>query len=249
MIEVGEVPILIHIMRWYYSFGFNDFVICAGYRSWEIKHYFINYELRQNHLEIDHRKHLTLPITTIGRNLAQEKWRVRILDTGTECMTGGRVARALDLICSTDKFTDFALTYGDGLADVHLEKEYEFHKSQDLVGTVLGVRPQARFGELTVNKNNQVESFAEKPQLTQSFINGGFFFFKKEFRKFLNNEASCVLEREPLVNLAAAGQLLMFPHLGFWQPIDTLRDKNFIEKLIESGKAPWIPTPDLAKQC
>lgn len=241
MIELGDVPILVHIMRSYYAQGFNDFVICAGYRSWEIKNYFLSYEFRANHLEIDHRESGSSPARTLGRNIGQEKWRVRVIDTGLDCMTGGRIARAFDEIAESENFTDFALTYGDGVSDVDLKKEFEFHKSHGKVGTVLGVAPHARFGELDITDDNRVEGFLEKPEHRQGLINGGFFFMKRDFRKYLTTAPSLILEREPMVKLAADGELMMFRHNGFWHPMDTLRDKNHLQNLLDSGKAPWLP--------
>lgn len=239
MIEIGDIPILVHIMRWYYRFGFNDFVICAGYRSWEIKQYFLDYEYRLNNLVIDHREDLNGRPMSLGKNLAQEKWRVRVIDTGLETQTGGRVARALDEISRTDSFTDFALTYGDGVSDVDLEKEIGFHRSHGRIGTVLGVRPTARFGELDVAEGGKVEGFLEKPESRQSLINGGFFFFKKEFRRYLTDDVANILERKPLESLAHDHQLMMYAHAGFWQPMDTQRDKNQLQGLWDAGKAPW----------
>jgi glucose-1-phosphate cytidylyltransferase len=241
MIELGEVPILVHIMRSYYSFGFNDFVICAGYRSWEIKNYFLNYQFRANHLEIDHREALHGPARPLGRNHAQEKWRVRVIDTGLECMTGARIARAFDEIADTDRFADFALTYGDGVSDVNLTEELAFHSKHGKIGTVLGVAPSARFGELDVSPEGRVDGFLEKPEERQGLINGGFFFLKRDFRKYLTQDAALILEREPMLKLAADKQLMMFPHKGFWHPMDTLRDKNHLQGLLNKGKAPWLP--------
>jgi glucose-1-phosphate cytidylyltransferase len=240
MIEIGEFPILLHIMRWYYSFGFNDFVICAGYRAWEIKKFFLNYEFRQNHLQIDHRESLDNKPRSMGRNSLQEKWSIRIVDTGLESMTGTRVARALDQI-QGDKFEDFALTYGDGLCDVDLVKEAAFHFSHGKVGTVLGVHPMARFGELDIAPNGEVQEFLEKPQSRQGYINGGFFFFKRAFRDYLSTDVDCILERKPLFNLAENRQLMIHKHEGFWQPMDTLRDKTQLQEMWDSGKAPWLP--------
>jgi len=240
MIEIGEFPILLHIMRWYYSFGFNDFVICAGYRAWEIKKFFLNYEFRQNHLQIDHRESLDNKPRSMGRNSLQEKWSIRIVDTGLESMTGTRVARALDQI-QGDKFEDFSLTYGDGLCDVDLEKEAAFHFSHGKVGTVLGVHPMARFGELDIAPNGEVQEFLEKPQSRQGYINGGFFFFKRAFRDYLSTDVDCILERKPLFNLAENRQLMIHKHEGFWQPMDTLRDKTQLQEMWDSGKAPWLP--------
>jgi glucose-1-phosphate cytidylyltransferase len=248
MIEIGETPILLHIMRWYYSFGFNDFVICAGYRSWEIKNFFLNYDFRLNHLVIDHRASETLAAGVLGTNLEQEKWRVRVIDTGLETMTGGRLARAIDEVSKEDKFTDFALTYGDGLCDINLDQELSFHEEHGLVGTVLGVPPVARFGELDISADAKVVGFLEKPENRQGLINGGFFFFKKEFRKYLSDSKDCVLERKPLSSLAEDRQLMMYKHTGFWMPMDTLRDKVQLQQLWDSGKAPWSVPNHLLRQ-
>lgn len=241
MIEIGEIPIILHIMRWYYAFGFNDFVICVGYRSWEIKEYFINYESRMNHLVIDHRDSVDNPPFSLGKSLEQEKWRVRVIDTGLETMTGARIARAFDRVWEDGAFETFAVTYGDGVSNVNLAKELEFHVQHGKIGTVLGVHPTARFGELDISNNGVVEGFLEKPESRQGLINGGFFFFEKDFRKYLSEDSSCVLEREPLEKIASDHQLVMFQHDGFWQPMDTLRDKLLLQKIWESRRAPWHP--------
>lgn len=243
MVEIGDLPILVHIMRWYYSFGFNDFVICGGYKLWEIKSYFLSYDYRQNHLMIDHRVDHRIdsgssPIV-FGESQDQENWRVRVIDTGVECMTGGRVARALEILSKTDHFENFAVTYGDGLSDVDLKQELEFHLAHKKTGTVLGVHPIARFGELAVNSDGKVSGFLEKPQSKLDLINGGFFFFKREFSKYLSTAPECVLERVPLSTLAEDSELMVHKHSGFWQPMDTLRDKNHLQQLWDSGKAPW----------
>lgn len=248
MLEIGDLPILIHIMRGYYAHGFDDFVICAGYKAWELKSYFLNYAFRLNHLVIDHRalgredhRRDQSPAEVIGRNAAQEKWRVRVFDTGVECMTGGRVARALDLM-EGEGFDDFALTYGDGLSDVDLRAELAFHREQGKTGTVLGVVPSARFGELDADpaRSPRVSGFLEKPVSKQAWVSGGFFFFKRGFRSRLSDDAGCVLEREPLAKLAGSGELVMHAHRGFWHPMDTLRDKVYLQSLWDSGKAPWL---------
>jgi glucose-1-phosphate cytidylyltransferase len=239
MIEIGETPILLHIMRWYYSYGFNDFVICAGYRSWEIKNFFLNYEFRLNHLVIDHRSAVNQPPGVLGTNLEQEKWRVRVIDTGLETMTGGRLARAFDEASREASFDDFALTYGDGLCNINLDLELAFHREHGNVGTVLGVPPVARFGELDITPDAKVVGFLEKPENRQGLINGGFFFFKNEFRKYLETKSDCVLERNPLSRLAQDRELMMYKHTGFWMPMDTLRDKIQLQQLWDSGKAPW----------
>lgn len=239
MIEVGGLPVLLHLMRWYYSFGFDDFVICAGYRAWEIKQFFLNYEYRANHIGIDHRTQHDARATCFGRNLSQEKWRVRVIDTGEECMTGGRIARAYDEVARDTPMEHFAATYGDGLSDVNIKQELDFHLKHGQVGTLLGVPPLSRFGELDVTPDGKVKRFVEKPKSTAALINGGFFFFKKEFRDYLRADADCVLEQEPLSKLASDGKLLQTTHMGFWQPMDTLRDRNHLESLWASGNAPW----------
>ena len=243
MIEIGGLPVLLHLMRWYYSFGFDDFVICAGYRSWEIKKYFLNYEYRVNHIGIDSRTRHDTPAACFGRNLSQEKWRVRVIDTGEECMTGGRIARAYDEISRDTPLEYFAATYGDGLSDVNLKQELDFHLQHGLIGTLLGVPPLSRFGELDVGDDDKVKRFAEKPKSSAALINGGFFFFKKDFRKYLKPDSDCVLEQAPLSKLAADGQLISSKHLGFWHPMDTLRDKIYLESLWTENKAPWRARP------
>jgi len=238
MVEIGDTPILVHLMRWYFAHGFNDFVICAGYKSWEIKRYFLHYEHLSNHLEIDHRSNGTNGAKSFGQNLGQENWRVRVIDTGHETMTGARVAKAFDLIHSMQPFENFGLTYGDGLSDANVAQEFSFHSEHKKIGTVLGVRNQARFGELDIT-NEKVEGFLEKPESRQGYINGGFFFFKSKFREFLDTNESTILERAPLANLAKAGELMVHKHDGFWAPMDTLRDRNQLQSLWNTGKAPW----------
>ena len=239
LIEIGEIPILVHIMRSYYAHGFNDFVICAGYKSWEVKEFFLNYEHRCNHLASDHRTDKKSAARPFGENVRQEKWRVRVIDTGIKAMTGARVARAFDEIVEDEPFDHFAVTYGDGVCDVDLKAEFAFHVEHGKVGTVLGVPPPARFGELGVTEQNDVEGFLEKPENRQGLINGGFFFFNKKFRSFLETNDPCILERSPLSALAESRQLKTFIHHGFWHPMDTLRDKNHLQQLWDEGKAPW----------
>jgi glucose-1-phosphate cytidylyltransferase len=227
-------------MRWYYKFGFNDFVICAGYRSWEIKQYFLTYGFRKTHIEIDHRSDTNLAAMPYGPAAAdQEKWRVRVIDTGVDCMTGARIARAFEAV-SNEPFENFAVTYGDGLCDVPLDVELKAHLEKGKIGTVLGVHPSARFGELTLDGHDAVIDFAEKPQSRTDHINGGYFFFKRGFRDYVSVNPECVLERTPLQQLAKDNQLTMFKHPGFWHPMDTLRDKIYLESLMESKKAPWL---------
>jgi glucose-1-phosphate cytidylyltransferase len=242
MVTIGEYPILLHIMRWYYAHGFNDFVICAGYRAWDIKEFFLSYEFRQNDFAIDHRISTNAGPAVFNRNTRQENWRVLVIDTGRDTMTGGRVARALDEVGDSIAFTEFALTYGDGVSNVNLTQELEFHRQHKRIGTVLGVPPPARFGELGVDESDLVQGFVEKPEDRQGLVNGGFFFFSGEFRRYLSTDESCILEQKPLADLAHDGGLMVHRHSGFWQPMDTLRDRNFLQSIWESGKAPWLPS-------
>lgn len=239
MIEIGGIPILLHIMRWYYAFGFTDFVICAGYQSWIVKEYFLNYEFRCNHLVIDHRASVSAPPTIVNRSASQERWRVHVVDTGLESMTGARLARAIEVLSPIMSFDQFALTYGDGVCNVNLVEEYQFHLAHGKVGTVLGVPPPARFGELGVNNGNCVEGFVEKPEARHGIINGGFFFFQRDFERYLSTDADCILERSPLSHLAEDKELMVFRHTGFWHAMDTLRDKNYLQDLWGTGTAPW----------
>ncbi len=242
MLEIGETPILVHIMRSYYRHGFNDFVICAGYRSWAIKDYFLSYEFRANHLDLDHRRDGSQRPRAIGKSEGQENCRVRVIDTGLDCMTGARIARAFAAIeqeKGEPEVKHFAVTYGDGVSDVNLTEEFAAHLKHGKTGTVLGVAPQARFGELDINPQGVVEGFLEKPEERQGLINGGFFFFEKSFRKYLTTDPQLILEREPLVGLAKDRQLMVHRHTGFWHPMDTLRDKTYLQGLWDKGQAPW----------
>lgn len=242
MVEIGGIPILVHIMRHYYRHGFRDFVVCAGYRSWEIKEYFLTYEFRVNNVSIDHRALPNQPAARFGRNDSQERWRVRVIDTGAETGTGGRVARAFDEVLAKDPAAHFALTYGDGLSDVSLSDELRYHLGHGRLATVLGVPPLARFGELEVS-GDRVTAFAEKPYARDSLINGGFFFFRREVRPYLSDASDSALEHTPLVTLARDGELHTFKHFGFWQPMDVLRDKMYLESLWREGRAPWSVSP------
>ncbi len=247
MVEIGDIPILIHIMRHYYRFGFNDFVICAGYKAHIIKSYFINYESYINNIEIDHRKDSLTKYRSIFLKSRHEKWRVRILDTGINAMTGGRIAFALELIRKDTEFSHFGLTYGDGITDANLKKEFEFHLNHKKIGTVLAVKNQAKYGEIKLTSNDSVTSFIEKPTEKQGFISGGYFFFKKEFSNYLYPKEDLILEKEPLYTLAQNNELKAFKHFGFWKSVDTLNDKNQLQKLWESGQIPWFSADNIKK--
>ena len=243
MIEIGGLPVLLHIMRHYYRSGFRDFVVCAGYKADVIKQFFLNYEFRCNNIEIDHRDLPNNPPKAFGASQTQEAWRVRIIDTGLNTMTGARLAKAFDAIEVTLESDTFAVTYGDGLCSVDLDAELAFHSKHGKLGTVMGVRPVARFGELDLSPDGQVRAFLEKPEFKQSLINGGFFFFNKKVRDYLSDDSECILERKPLEKLAKDGHLMMFQHDGFWHPMDTLRDKNYLQGLWDTGEAPWLGAP------
>jgi glucose-1-phosphate cytidylyltransferase len=228
MIEIGGKPILWHIMKTYSHYGLNDFIICCGYKGYVIKEYFANYFLHNSDITFD----LKSNNQTIHNN-SSDPWRVTVVDTGEETMTGGRVKRIT-------KFIDeeiFCLTYGDGVADLNIAQTIDFHKAHKKLATVTAVQPPGRFGQLDMN-GTQVERFVEKPVGDGGYINGGFFVLNKKVLEFIK-EDSTIWEKEPLMDLASQGQLNAFTHNGFWQPMDTLRDKNHLEKLWETGKAPW----------
>jgi len=229
MAEIGEKPILWHIMKIYSHYGFNDFVICAGYKGYMIKEYFHNYWLHNCDVTFDMRTH-----EFEVHQDANEPWRVTVVDTGAESMTGGRVKRIQPYVCDEP----FLLTYGDGVADVDIAALVEFHKSSGREATLTAVLPAGRFGALEMSGADQVDCFSEKPLGDGDWINGGFFVMNPSIFDLLEGDAT-ILEREPLEKLATNGQLGAFKHHGFWQPMDTLRDKRHLEELWDSGKAPW----------
>lgn len=228
MVEIGGKPILWHIMNIYSSHGFNEFVIALGYKGEVIKEYFLNY--------YNHNSDLTIFLKTgevkASKNCYRD-WIVHLIDTGLDSMTGGRLHRL------KEKLQDetFMLTYGDGVSNIDINKLLEFHKSHGKIATVTAVRPSARFGGMKFNGDRVIE-FTEKPQTGEGWINGGFFVFEPKVFDYLHGD-DAILEREPLENLAKDGQLIAYKHEGFWQCMDTMRDKQLLEKLWESGKAPW----------
>jgi len=227
MIEIGGKPILWHIMKIYSTHGIRDFVICCGYKGYVIKDYFANYFLHVSDVAFD-----------IANNKMQvlqndaEPWKVTVVDTGLETMTGGRLKRARRYLDEED----FCLTYGDGVADINLTQLIEFHRQQKTLATVTAVRPAGRFGAL-VTSGNKVLSFREKPE-GSSWINGGFFVLSPRVIDYIEGDQT-IWESDPLERLAREGQLAAYPHEGFWHPMDTLRDKNQLESLWSEGKAPW----------
>jgi glucose-1-phosphate cytidylyltransferase len=229
MIEIGGKPILWHIMKQYSAHGVNDFVICCGYKGYLIKEYFANYFLHMSDVTID----MALNHTEVHQKKA-EPWRVTLVDTGDETMTGGRLKRVLAYVENDEAF---CFTYGDGLADVDITALIEFHKKNGKLATVTAVLPPGRFGALA-RDGDAVRGFIEKPHGDGGWINGGFFVLSPKVIRHIMNDSSS-WEIDSMARLAAENQLQAFEHNGFWQPMDTLRDKNLLEDLWSSGKAPW----------
>jgi glucose-1-phosphate cytidylyltransferase len=228
MVKIGEDPILIHIMRRYAKFGFNDFIIALGYKKEIIKNYFFNLKLESSDLTIDFSGDKIE--FHDGSNL---DWKVTLVDTGKDTLTGGRLLRLRKYI-GTDTFM---LTYGDGLTDINFQSELLLHRKAKKMVTVTAVRPSARFGELTI-KNNIVTSFEEKPQVQHGWVNGGFFIMEPEFLDLIEDD-STILEQEPLKTVTQSEQLHAYLHKGFWQCMDTRRDMELLEKIYNAGHAPW----------
>jgi glucose-1-phosphate cytidylyltransferase len=231
MVEVGGMPILWHIMKSYSQFGFNQFVLCLGYKGNVIKDYFVNYSIRSNDFTLKLKNH----DLTIHNNHSEVDWEITFAETGPNTMTGGRLKKV-------EKYVDgdtFMLTYGDGVCDVNLKELLAFHKANGRIGTVTGVVPPSRFGDL-VTEDNIVKKFSEKPQFdNRGMINGGYFVFNKSFFKYLTDSDDCILERNPLESLVKDGQLAVFPHKGFWQCMDTYRDFELLNSLWNENKASW----------
>jgi len=229
MVEIGGKPILWHIMKQYSAHGVNDFIICCGYKGYVIKEYFANYflhmsdvtfDMKENKMKVHHKR--------------AEPWTVTLVDTGDSSMTGGRLARVADYVKDEDAF---CFTYGDGVSDVNITDTIEFHRSHGKQATLTATFPPGRFGALDIS-NGKVNSFKEKPRGDGAMINGGFFVLSPEVLKHISGD-NCTWEQEPLNNLAEESQLMAYEHHGFWQPMDTLRDKIYLEKLWDTGKAPW----------
>lgn len=232
MVPIGGRPILWHIMRWYARFGFRRFVLCLGYKSEVVKEYFLGYHA----LNSDFTVRLSDNEVTVHSVDHTDDWEVTLAYTGEATMTGARVARAAARYLGDHE--EFAVTYGDGLTDADLAAELAFHREHGGLGTVLGVSPPSRFGELRL-EGDRVAAFAEKPDFGDKWINGGFFYFRRGFLEYLSEDESCVLERRPLVRLASDGGLSMYRHRGFWQCMDTQRDRDELERLWATGAAPW----------
>lgn len=230
MVEIGGRPILWHIMKTFAHYGHKEFVLCLGYKGESIKNYFLNYNEINNDFTID----LSNGNLEIHNNQDETDWKITLVNTGLNTMTGARVKRI-------EEFVDgdlFMLTYGDGVTDIDINKLVEFHKSQNKIGTVTGVSPPSRYGELAIAED-KVVSFKEKPQNNGSFISGGYFVFRPEFFKYLRAEIDCVLEQDPLERLVADGELAVYTYRGFWQCMDTYRDFLYLNELWDQGQAKW----------
>lgn len=230
MVEIGGKPIIFHIMMNYSKFGFNHFYIALGYKSEYIKNYFLNFKYINTDIKICMENNKVEVLKPSSLN-----WTISMINTGLNTMTGGRIKKLKSFISNET----FLLTYGDGISDININKLIEFHKSQKKLITVTAVRPMARFGELTIDDDNKVLSFKEKPQINQGWINGGFFVVEPEFLNLIEGDES-ILEKEPLERALSMGQLAAYKHEGFWQCMDTKRDKDYLETLWNSGVPPWV---------
>ena len=230
MVEIGGFPILWHVMKIYSSYGFNEFVVCLGYKGYIIKEYFANYFLHQSDVTFDmqqNQMHI--------HNSQAEPWKVTLVDTGAESMTGGRVKRVQEYLNNET----FMLTYGDGVGNIDIKALVEHHKTQNKFLTVTAVQPSGRFGALNLDDSNRVVSFLEKPKGDGSWINGGFFVCEPQVLDYIKGGDATVWEKEPLENIAKKGEMSAFKHFDFWKPMDTLRDKIDLEELWYTSKAPW----------
>lgn len=231
MVEIGGKPILWHIMKIYSSYGYNDFVIMCGYKGYMIKSYFANYYRHLSDMTID----MATNTVTHHKNHA-EPWKVTLIDTGQETMTGGRIKRVKEYVGNEP----FMLTYGDGVGDVDINQLVQFHQQHGKAMTMTAVQPEGRFGSLQIDNNEKVTSFLEKPKGDGSWINAGFFVCQPEVFDYITGGDKTIFEREPLEELAKNEQLYTYKHHGFWKPMDTQRDKFQLEEMIEKGTAPWI---------
>jgi glucose-1-phosphate cytidylyltransferase len=230
MVEIGGRPILWHIMKMYSHHGFNEFIVCCGYKSYYIKDYFYHYYMHAADITLD------LASNTIEyHSSAAEPWKITLVDTGLETMTGGRIKRVQKYVGAEP----FMLTYGDGVADIDMNALLEYHRKNKKLATLTAVLPSGKFGALEINAEGGVASFVEKPQGDGAWVNGGFFVLQPEVFGYITEGDAAVFERGPLENLARDGQLQAYKHTGFWKPMDTLRDKSELQRYWESGNAPW----------
>ena len=230
MVEIGDMPMLWHIMKIYSAHHLNDFIICLGYKGYVIKDFFATYALHRSDVTFDLRKNKT----KVHQN-GTEPWKVTLVDTGEKTMTGGRIKRIQEYIGGET----FCLTYGDGVTDLDIKKLIDFHRDQKTVATLTAVQPPGRFGAFKLDREqHKIFTFKEKPKGDSAWINGGFFVLEPGVMEYITGD-SAVWEREPMEKLSSDGMLSAYRHHGFWHPMDTLRDKNLLEELWQSGKAPW----------
>ncbi len=230
MVEIGGMPILWHIMKIYSSYGYNDFIVCLGYKGYVIKEYFANYFLHKSDVTID------LADNSIKVHDSQaEPWKITLVDTGNESMTGGRIKRIQPFIGDSP----FMLTYGDGVCDIDVKALVKYHEEHGKSCTVTSVQPSGRFGSLNILEDSTVHSFMEKPKGDGAWINGGFFVCQPEVFNYIKEGDSTVWEQQPMEQIANAGQMSAYKHTGFWRPMDTLKDKQDLNAMWETNKAPW----------
>ncbi|AXX96280.1 glucose-1-phosphate cytidylyltransferase [Arcobacter ellisii] len=230
MVEIGGKPIIWHIMKIYSKYNFNEFVILLGYKGYYIKEYFMNYFL--------HQSNITLDIQTGKMEIldsSSEPWKITLLDTGINTMTGARIKKAEKFIGNES----FMLTYGDGVGDINIEELVKFHKSHAKTITMTSAQPESRFGALNIGKENNVTSFQEKPRGEGGWVNAGFFVCEPKIFNYLTEDDNLIFEQEPLQDLAKDGELFTYKHHGFWKPMDTLRDKHSLQNMWEQNNAPW----------
>lgn len=229
MIEIGGFPILWHILKGYYHQGIDEFIICAGYKQHMIKEYFADYFLHRSDITFD----FTDGNKTVVHSTSSEKWKITVVDTGLNTMTGGRIKRIRKYL----RDEPFLLTYGDGVSDLDIQKLIEFHKNHGKMATLTAVHPVGRFGVLNLN-DDRISKFGEKTESVTDWINGGFMVINPEVIDYISDD-KCVFEKGPLEKLSQEGELMAYKHPGFWQCMDTLRDKQYLEGLWDSGEAPW----------
>ncbi len=230
MVQIGGKPILWHIMKIYSHYGFNDFVILLGYKGYYIKEYFANYFLHQSDITIDMQTN-----KMEVHNNSSEPWKVTLIDTGLDTMTGGRIKRAQRYIGNET----FLLTYGDGVSNVNIKESINFHQSHQKALTMTAIQPEARFGNLDIDEHMNVKQFMEKPKNESGWINGGFFVCEPKIFDYLTEDEQCIFEQAPLQNLAKDGEMSAYKHYSFWQPMDTLRDNQKLNQMWKENKASW----------
>lgn len=232
MVEIGGMPIIWHIMKIYSYYGYDDFIVCCGYKSYVIKDYFANYLLYKSDVTFDYRNHNPAK----NHDCEPMPWRVTLAETGMENMTGSRIKQIQKYIPEGESFM---LTYGDGVSNINITALVEHHRKHGKIGTMTAVQPPAKFGVLDIDANDMILDFKEKPESDAGWINGGFMVFNYDVFQYIDDNPMRIFEREPLEQLAKSGELTAYRHRGFWLPMDTIRDRNTLEELWQRGKAPW----------